>query len=254
MKYINAVQVFRDGAFTVSFGDIRDAKRAFDSVPYLVPGARAIYMSPKTLAADLNQDPSIVSDFHGQAIINVHHGSRYLPALPIVTEIRRLLVQCGDVKALHALGVTHQKFREFRVEFYNTDAVAVAKDVLTGHYDGVSSTLWFLTIAHRLTLQQYSITVTAYTPDVYNLVAHLSGRDPKELTFTSQTLSLTGRSTVPVDPDYDRIAAAIQRGSLRDGRRVNHNANHNAVDLYRITAGVDVRTTVSIQSLPIPGF
>jgi hypothetical protein len=102
-------------------------------------------------------------------------------------------------------------------------------------------------MAHRLTLKQYSISVTAYTPDVYNLVAHLSGRNPKELAFTSQTLSLTGRSTVPVDPDYDRIAAAIQRGVLRDGRRVNHNANHNAVDLYRITAGVDVRTTVSVQ-------
>lgn len=143
MKYINAVQVFRDGAFTVSFGDIRDAKKAFDSVPYLVPGARAVYMSPKTLAADLNQDPSIISDFHGQAIINVQHRSRYMVALPIVTEMRRLLVQCGDVKAFHALDpldATHTHFREFRVEFYNTDAVAVAKDVLTGHYDGVSST------------------------------------------------------------------------------------------------------------------
>lgn len=91
------------------------------------------------------------------------------------------------------------------------------------------------------------MTVTTYTPDVYNLVAHLSGRNPRELAYTSQTLSITGRSTVPVDPDYDRIAAALQRGALRNDRRVNHNTNHNAVDLNRITAGVDVRTTASID-------
>ena len=92
------------------------------------------------------------------------------------------------------------------------------------------------------------MSVTTYTPDVYNLVAHLSGRKPSELAYTSQTLSVTGRSTVPVDPDYDRIAAALQRGALRNDRRVNHNTNHNAVDLNRITAGVDVRTTVRVHS------
>ncbi|KEF61751.1 uncharacterized protein A1O9_03321 [Exophiala aquamarina CBS 119918] len=252
LKYINAVQVLRDGAFTVSFGDIRDAKKAFDSVPYLVPGARAIYMSPKTLAADLNQDPAVVSDFHGQAIITVRYTSWVIPAQPIINEMRRLLGQCGDVKALHALDPldpsSHTQFREFRVEFYNTDAVAVAKDLLTGDYDKVSS--YLLAPCHCLTLQQYSITVTTYTPDVYNLVAHLNGRNPRDLVFSSQTLSITGRSTVPVDPDYDRIAAALQRGALRTDRRINHNTNHNAVDLNRITAGVDVRTTIMLRNIP----
>lgn len=149
LKYINAVQVLRDGAFTVSFGDIRDAKKAFDSVPYLVPGARAVYMSPKTLASDLNQDPAVVSDFHGQAIITVRYTSPYLIAQPVINEMRRLLSQCGDVKALHALEPLDPKheFREFRVEFYSTDAVAVARDLLGGHYDGVSSASVSLVIA-----------------------------------------------------------------------------------------------------------
>lgn len=149
LKYINAVQVIRNGAFTVSFGDIRDAKKAFDSVPYLIPGARAIYTSPKTLAADLNQDPVVVSDFQGQAIIKVCYYDPYKPAQPIINEIRRLLAQCGDVKALHALEPLDpaHNFREFRVEFYNTDAVAVAKDLLYGHFDGVSFIFFFHVIA-----------------------------------------------------------------------------------------------------------
>ena len=60
-----------------------------------------------------------------------------------------------------------------------------------------------------------------------------------------EQLSITGRSTVPFDPDYDRLAHAIQREGLRNGRRVNQNGNHNAVDIARIQAGIDVRTTVS---------
>lgn len=105
-------------------------------------------------------------------------------------------------------------------------------------------------MVHELTMQQYRIDATTYTPDVFNLFHLLEGRKPQDFEFTtpSTTLSVTGRSTVPVDPDYDRLAAAIQRGAQRanrDGRRVNHNANHNVVDINRITAGVDVRTTVS---------
>lgn len=262
MKYINAVQVLREGAFTVSFGDLRDAQRAFATVPYIHHGAYALYMSPKTLAADLGQDSSLASDFHAQAMIKVKWGKEHVMARPVLSEIRRLLSQCGDIKALHAaerdpVDAPPKDFREFRVEFYNINAVAAAVDVLTGEYSTVSSPLQIVVLVHRLTLQQHRIDVTTYTPDVFNLYHHLSGREPQEFAFSSQTLSITGRSTVPVDPDYDRIAAALQRGAQRanrDGRRVNHNANHNVVDINRITAGVDVRTTVSECYLLNPSF
>ena len=68
-----------------------------------------------------------------------------------------------------------------------------------------------------------------------------------------EQLSITGRSTVPFDPDYDRLAHAIQREGLRNGRRVNQNGNHNAVDIARIQAGIDVRTTVCLLC-PIPSI
>lgn len=92
----------------------------------------------------------------------------------------------------------------------------------------------------------------AYTPDLYNLATHHIGRSPESLVRTPQTLrtpqtiSITGRSTVPVDDDYDRMAAAIQRGAHRDNRRVVV-ANHNAVEIQRIMAGIDVRTTVRLS-------
>lgn len=80
----------------------------------------------------------------------------------------------------------------------------------------------------------------AYKPDIHPLgVAFLDGHNsPRE------QLSVTGRSTVPIDPDYERLANAIQHDALRLGRRVL-TANHNAVDIARIQAGIDVRTTVS---------
>lgn len=66
-----------------------------------------------------------------------------------------------------------------------------------------------------------------------------------------EQLSITGRTRVPVDDDYARVANALQRGDPpRGGRRVNQNMNHNAVDIGRIQAGVDVRTTVST----VPSF
>lgn len=136
MKFINAVQVIRDGAFSVSFGDLRDAKRAFDIAHTFAPGVRAIYLSPKTHAAEKERDSSLVSDFEGQAIVSVYYNGgrqgRQVEARPIISEMKRLLSQCGDVKALHALPTTQQHLREFRIEFWNTDAVAVAKDVITG--------------------------------------------------------------------------------------------------------------------------
>ncbi|KAK5061355.1 hypothetical protein LTR84_007897 [Exophiala bonariae] len=242
LKYINAVQVIRDGAFTISFGDLRDAQRAYAIVSYLHHDAYAHYLSPKTLAADLGQDSVIQTDFHAQVMIKVIWGEHHVMARGVLSEIRRLLSQCGDIKAFHAAprqrpDEVPKDNRELVVEFYSTNAVAAAVDVLTGDYG------------------TYRIDASTYTPDVLNLFHLLDGRKPQDFAFTTPltTLSVTGRSTVPVDPDYDRIAAALQRGAQRanrDGRRVNHNANHNVVDINRITAGVDVRTTIMLRNIP----
>ena len=90
-------------------------------------------------------------------------------------------------------------------------------------------------------VQNVILSVEAYKPDVRAVTAH-HGESMQE------QLSITGRSTVPVDPDYDRIAHALQHEGLRNGRRLAPNGNHNAVDISRIRAGIDVRTTVSCCS------
>ena len=58
-------------------------------------------------------------------------------------------------------------------------------------------------------------------------------------------ISVTGRSRVPLDGEYARLAQVIQNDDLHHGRRANQNMNHNAVDVPRIQSGMDVRTTVS---------
>lgn len=88
--------------------------------------------------------------------------------------------------------------------------------------------------------------VELYTPDIRPVVL-----DDVDLEIPFEKLSVTGRSTVPVDADYDRLAYVIQRDALRNGRRGNQNGNHNAVDIARIQTGADVRTTVSyLRCLP----
>lgn len=67
-------------------------------------------------------------------------------ARPVISEMRRLLAQCGDIKAFQATArqrpdETPKDYREFVVEFYNMNAVAVAVDVLTGDYGTVRSPL-----------------------------------------------------------------------------------------------------------------
>lgn len=76
-----------------------------------------------------------------------------------------------------------------------------------------------------------------YRPDVF-----VSFTLEEEL----EQLSITGRSRVPVDDNYTRMAHAIQNDDLALGRRPNQNMNHNAVDVARIQSGLDVRTTVGI--------
>ena len=80
-----------------------------------------------------------------------------------------------------------------------------------------------------------------YRPDVRVPIT-----DEEEL----EQLSITGRTRVPFDDDYNRIAHAIQRDAGPRGTRANQNMNHNAVDIARIQAGIDVRTTVCNSTLP----
>ena len=85
--------------------------------------------------------------------------------------------------------------------------------------------------------------VAPYQPDV-RLPLMLDEEDEAE------QLSITGRSRLPVDDEYARTIYDIQRAGLHHGRRLNQNMNHNAVDIARIQAGLDVRTTVGF-SFPI---
>ncbi|EXJ80283.1 hypothetical protein A1O1_08425 [Capronia coronata CBS 617.96] len=232
LRSINASQIISNGLFTVSFADVRDAKKAFDVINSILPLARVFPLSPKGLATDEGKDPHQVSDFEGQAIVTVYHnghpGMPQTNVVPVIGEVKRLLSQCGDIKAFHSMAPTQRHLREFRVEFFNAGSVEIAKEVINGNMGTV-------------------LDFEPYKPDIRAVVsAHGSPRSPRE------QLSITGRSTVPIDPDYDRLATAIQREALRTGRRLSPSINHNAVDIARIQAGIDVRTTASIMLRNIP--
>ncbi|KIW16923.1 hypothetical protein PV08_04113 [Exophiala spinifera] len=229
LKTINASQVVAGGLFTVAFSDVRDARKAWDVATKLVPHTRVFSLFPRGVAADQGYNPSHISDFEGQIILSVYYNGnpnfKQLEAAPIVAEIKRLLAQCGEVKAMHTLPSTQLHCRDFRVEFYDSAAVPVAKDVISG------TILEGGVVLHA----------EAYSPDI------VFQSDDVDAPF--EQLSITGRSTVPVDEDYDRLAYAITRDVLRNGRRLN-NTNHNAVDIARIQSGMDVRTTIMLRNIP----
>ncbi|KAK6379847.1 hypothetical protein LTS17_005921 [Exophiala oligosperma] len=229
LKTINASQIVGGGLFTVAFSDVRDAKKAWDIAGKLAPHTRVFALAPRAVAADQGFNPSHVSDFEGQIILSVYYNGNpnfeQLEAAPIVAEIKRLLAKCGEVKAMHTLPSTQLHCRDFRVEFFDSAAVPVAKDVISGTIlDGGA-------VLHA----------EAYSPDI------IFQSDDPDAPF--EQLSITGRSTVPVDEDYDRLAYAITRDVLRNGRRLN-NTNHNAVDIARIQSGMDVRTTIMLRNIP----
>lgn len=136
LKTINASQVVGGGLFTVAFSDVRDAKKAWDIAGKLAPHTRVFALAPRAVAADQGFNPSHVSDFEGQIILSVYYNGNpnfeQLEAAPIVAEIKRLLAQCGEVKAMHTLPSTQLHCRDFRVEFFDSAAVPVAKDVISG--------------------------------------------------------------------------------------------------------------------------
>ncbi|EXJ86496.1 hypothetical protein A1O3_03447 [Capronia epimyces CBS 606.96] len=232
LRSINASQLVTHGLVTLSFADVREAKLAFEVASTRLPLARVFPLPPKGLASDEGKDPHQVTDFEGQVIVTVYYNGhpavQQKDAYAVVAEIKRLLAQCGPVKAFHTLAPTQIHVREFRVEFFNADVVEAAKDVISG------------TMTFGMVLD-----VEPYKPDVRD-VATTIGEAPSP----REQLSITGRSTVPVDPDYDRLAVVIQRDALRTGRRLNQNANHNAVDIARIQAGIDVRTTIMLRNIP----
>lgn len=136
LKTINASQVVGGGLFTVAFSDVRDANKAWDIAATLAPHTRVFPLAPRGVAADQGYNPSHVSDFEGQIILSVYYNGnpnfKQLEAAPIVAEIKRLLAQCGEVKAMHTLPSTQLHCRDFRVEFYDSAAVPVSKDVISG--------------------------------------------------------------------------------------------------------------------------
>ncbi|OAP57072.1 hypothetical protein AYL99_09185 [Fonsecaea erecta] len=217
------------GLFVVSCADIRDAKRAADVTNAMLPFAYIFPLKAKKYASDNGGDPSLVSDHEGQIIISIYYNGYAtappIEAAPIVDEIKRLLAQCGDVKAFHTIPATQPLVREIRVEFFNANLVDVAIDVIRG------------TVIHEAVLD-----VAPFQPDV-RVAAPFDEEHPEQL-------SVTGRSRVPFDPEYDRIAHAIQHDGLRHGRRLNQAMNHNAVDIARIQAGLDVRTTIMLRNIP----
>ncbi|OAG34420.1 hypothetical protein AYO21_11408 [Fonsecaea monophora] len=228
IRGINSTAI-SSGLFVVSCADIRDAKRAADVANTILPYSYIFPLKAKKYTSDNGGDPSLVTDHEGQVIVSIYYNGHAtappVEAAPIVAEVRRLLAQCGDVKAFHTIPTTQTHVREIRVEFFNADLVEVAKDVIRG------------TIIHGAVLD-----VASFQPDV-RVVTELDEEHHEQL-------SVTGRSRVPFDPDYDRIAYAIQRDGLRNGRRLNQAMNHNAVDIARIQAGLDVRTTIMLRNIP----
>lgn len=66
----------------------------------------------------------------------------------------------------------------------------------------------------------------------------------------SKKPSATGRSTVPTgDPAYDYLIRELHQEpprKTRDGHRTDRNGQY--IDIHRIRAGIDVRTTVSLKT------
>ncbi|ETI23324.1 hypothetical protein G647_05124 [Cladophialophora carrionii CBS 160.54] len=231
LRGVNATKL-PSGLFVVSCSDIREAKQAVAVAKSILPFATLMPCSGKTYAREIGADPNLASDYEGQMILSIYYNPNAaappVEAHPVIAEIKRLLDQCGDVKAFHTCTSLQTHVREIRVEFYNADHVDVAKDVVRG-----------------TVIQGCVLDARPYQPDV-----RVPIEDEEEIEAFQQ-LSITGRSRVPVDDDdYARLAHTIHRDGLHRGRRVAQNMNHNAVDVARIQAGLDVRTTIMLRNIP----
>lgn len=93
-------------------------------------------MTAKTYARDNGADPALVSDYEGQMIIHIDYNQNaaepLIAAAPVIDGIKRLLDQCGDIKAFHTCTSLQRNSRDIRIEFFDADDVALAKDLLDG--------------------------------------------------------------------------------------------------------------------------
>ncbi|KIW71261.1 hypothetical protein, variant 1 [Phialophora macrospora] len=250
LRGVNATKL-PSGLFVVSCSDIRETKQAVAVAKSILPFATLMPCSGKTYAEEIGGDASLASDYEGQMILSIYYNPNAaappVEARPVIVEIRRLLDQCGDVKAFHTCTSLQTHVRELRVEFYNADHVDVAKDVIRGTVIQVRlQPPRLVGLRACYLLQGCVLDARSFQPDVRVPIPY----DDEDLEALQQ-LSITGRSRVPVDDeDYARLAHNIHREGLHRGRRVAQNMNHNAVDVARIQAGLDVRTTIMLRNIP----
>jgi hypothetical protein len=194
---------------------------------------------------------NLATNYEGHIMLSIHYDPRAASfpqeVAPVLAEVRRLLGQCGDVMAMHTTPPIPARpaTRDIIIEFYNSDAAAVAIDLISGTHVHVSLiSLDYIAAANLF--QGVVLEVALYQPDVRLPAARYEAA-------VHEQLSATGRSRVPIDDNAARIADAIQRDAARDlpqrGRLFSPGMNHNVVDIARIRAGVDVRTTVSGLSI-----
>ncbi|KAJ9612200.1 hypothetical protein H2200_003797 [Cladophialophora chaetospira] len=231
IRGVNATKL-PSGLFIVSCSDIRDTRGAVGVAKSILPYATIMPCTGKTYAQELGKDRDLASDYEGQMIVRIHYNTvaiaPQVEAAPIIAEIKGLLAQCGELKAFHTIPATQHGQREIRVEFYDADSV----------YDAVK-------LIHKVVTKDGSVLdARPYQPDV---------RAPYVEDDEIEQISITGRSRVPFDDEYARLANAIvpiYNDDLHRGGRANQNMNHNAVDVARIQSGADVRTTIMLRNIP----
>lgn len=134
MKAINPSNVQIAGNFTISFSEISEAQRAIALCRNIWLGCGIVQIPPRQFAKQQGLK-QFVTDYEGQVVINVYYnGNKYAPpvnAYPVINELKRLLGQCGEVKAFRSLDPPQSHLRQFRAEFFNADAAIVAKDIMT---------------------------------------------------------------------------------------------------------------------------
>lgn len=233
------------GCYVLSFGDIRDAQQASVLAKFVGPEWDLVQLTPKRVAWQQGRDCEIVSDWEGQVIVTVFSINSLSSASPILAEpaikiLTQMLGTFGEVKAMHSLPTIRDHVRDFRVEFYDTRAADEAVKSLHHSVVAVRSSpgvLFSLNLA-----QDYIIGIEHFTPDLAKPA--LSSTRPKE------QLSITGRSTVPMDSEYDCLMQNLHMDDGYSFCRPSPHADHNRVDIARIQAGLDVRTTVCLSISP----
>jgi hypothetical protein len=135
IRGINATELM-SGLFVVSFSDIRDAIRAAELTKSILPFSTIMPYTGKKYAELTGADVQFATDYEGQMLLSMYYNPNAVfprvEAAPVMLEVKRLLGQCGDVKAFHTITATNGHVRECRVEFFNTEHVAVAVDVIRG--------------------------------------------------------------------------------------------------------------------------